>query len=131
MLQILAEHPEFSVTGADAVAAGLAEDADRYEAERQLVLDGWRTVHRAGRPARTVQVSGATHVSFMDVPFLQSRPDNPARGLLDAASIDPTRMWRVTSDLLLGFFAEHLDGVPAALLDGPRPTHPELVFGPP
>ena len=49
---------------------------------RALVYDGWRTVDRIGKPACTVQIVGATHMSFMDVPFLSLSDDSPARAML-------------------------------------------------
>lgn len=70
VLQILAPHPEFGLAPADAVAAGIAPDPDWYAAEKSIALDGWATVDRTGKPAHTVQIAGATHLSFMDVPFL-------------------------------------------------------------
>jgi predicted dienelactone hydrolase len=128
-LQLLSEHPEFAMTGAEAVAAGLATDASEHEAERAIVLGGWRTLHERARPGYTVQIAGATHPSFMDLPFLPLRDGAAVRGMLAATRIEPRRMWRVTCDVLLAFFGRHLDGAPAPLLDGRAPDHPELVFG--
>ncbi len=51
--------------------------------------------------------------------------------MLAAVTIAPERMWRVTSDLVLAFFAEHLDGVASPLLDGDTSSHPEVRFGAP
>ena len=130
VMQVLTEHPEFEMTGEQAVAAGITQDATWHDAERALVYDGWRTVDRVGEPACTVQIVGATHMSFMDVPFLSLSDDSPARAMLHQTSIDPTRMWRITSDLLLAFFAEHRDGYPGtigAVIAGA----PELRPGPP
>ena len=130
VLQVLTEHPEFEMTGEQAVAAGITQDAAWHDAERTLVYDGWRTVDRIGEPACTVQIAGASHMSFMDLPFLSVSDDSPARAMLRQTSIDPTRMWRITSDLLLAFFAEHRDGAPgtigAVIADAP-----ELRLGPP
>ena len=86
-----------------------------HDAERTLVYDGWRTVDRIGEPACTVRIAGASHMSFMDLPFLSVSDDSPARAMLRQTSIDPTRMWRITSDLLLAFFAEHRDGAPGTI----------------
>jgi predicted dienelactone hydrolase len=132
VLQVLAEHPEFAHSGAEAVAAGIATDAAGYDAEKAITFDGWRTVHQKGRPSYTVQVQGATHLSFMDVPFLPLKGDSPARAMLAATRIAPQRMWRITCDLLLSFFATHLRqaGIPSVLA-GPSDDYPELSFGPP
>ncbi|HLM22652.1 MAG TPA: hypothetical protein VK390_14150, partial [Propionibacteriaceae bacterium] len=69
-LQVLAEHAEFAITAEDAVKAGAAPNADWFEAEKAITFGGWRTVQQCAQPGYTVQISGATHVSFMDVPFL-------------------------------------------------------------
>ena len=51
--------------------------------------------------------------------------------MLASVTIAPERMWRVTSDLVLAFFAQHLDGITSALLDGDTTAHPEVSFGAP
>ena len=45
--------------------------------------------------------------------------------MLAATSIRPERMWRLTSDLLLAFFAEHLDGFSDPATD-PGTDQPEV-----
>jgi hypothetical protein len=86
-----------------------------------------------GRPAYTVEVEGSTHLSFMDVPFLPLQGDSPAAAVLAATQIEPQRMWRITWDLLLAFFATHLRpaGTPPPLLTGPTEAYHELSFGSP
>jgi hypothetical protein len=130
-LQLLAEHPEFAMSGEQAVAAGMTSAASWYEAEKTLTFGGWRTVHDLGQPAVTVQIAGATHMSFMDVPFLPLREESPVKGMLAATTIDPLRMWRITSDLLRSFFARHLDGVDSTAVDQVTADYPEIVLGPP
>jgi hypothetical protein len=103
VLQVLASHPEFDLAPADAVAAGMAPDADWYQAERAITLDGWATVDRTGRPARTVTIPGATHLSFMDIPFLPLEPDSPAAPMLANTAIEPRDMLTRTTGLLLEF----------------------------
>jgi dienelactone hydrolase len=133
VLQLLAEHPEFALSGADAVKAGAASDAAAYDAEKSITFDGWRTVNRRARPAYTIQVRGATHVSFMDVPLLPLADGSPVKAMLATAQIEPRRMWRITCDMLLAFFANHLDqaAVTPPVLAGPSGAYPELTFGPP
>jgi dienelactone hydrolase len=131
VLQVLAEHREFAVTGEQAVAAGAAPDVGWFEAEKAITFSGWRTVQEHGRPGYTVQVDGASHLSFMDVPFLPAPGTSPATAMLAATTIRPERMWRLTSDLLLAFFGRHLSGDPAPLLDGPSRDVPELRYGAP
>jgi pimeloyl-ACP methyl ester carboxylesterase len=129
-LQVLTEHREFDVPAEEAVKMGMAPDTRWFEAEKAVTFGGWRTLHERANPAYTVRITGATHLSFMDVPFLPAQEGSPARSMLAATTIEPVRMWRVTSDVVLAFLARHLDGRPAPLLDGPAPDYPELAFGP-
>ena len=129
-LQILAEHPEFSMKPTDAVTAGMAPDVEWFEAERAIAFDGWRRVHELASPGHTVRIAGATHLSFMDVPFLPQVDGAVVASMLAATTIDPARMWRLTGDLVLAFFARYLDQRPATVLDGPDPSRPELSYGP-
>jgi dienelactone hydrolase len=125
-LQVLAEHAEFARTGEDAAKAGAAPNVEWFEAEKAITL-----VQQRAQPGYTVQISGASHVSFMDVPFLPVTAGSIVKPALDAIKIHPHRMWRVTCDLLLAFFARHLNGAAAPLLDGPAADYPELTAGPP
>jgi predicted dienelactone hydrolase len=130
-LQVLAEHAEFDRTAEDAVKAGAAPDVAWFEAEKAITIDGWRDLQERTQPGYTVQISGASHVSFMDVPFLPVTDAAIVKPALDATKIEPHRMWRVTCDLLLAFFARHFNDAVAPLLDGPSADYPELIFGPP
>jgi predicted dienelactone hydrolase len=103
VLQVLASHPEFDLTPDDAVRAGVAPDPGWYTAERSITLDGWATVDRTGRPAVSRQITGATHVNFMDIPFLPLTPDSPARPMLSRATTDPDRARALTNALLIPF----------------------------
>jgi predicted dienelactone hydrolase len=97
VLQVLAEHREFAVTGEQAVAAGAAPDISWFEAEKEITFGGWRTVQEHGHPGYTVRVDDATHLSFMDVPFLpatdtgnrDARRDNDQAGADVAAHVGP------------------------------------------
>jgi hypothetical protein len=130
-MQVLAEHREFAVSSEDAVKAGAAPNVDWFEAEKAITFGGWRTVQARAQPGYTMQVGGATHLSFMDGPFLPLADASIVKPALAAAGIEPQRMWRITCDLLLAFFARHLNGAPALLLDGPADDYPELTVGPP
>jgi dienelactone hydrolase len=130
-MQVLAEHREFAVTGEEAVKAGAAPNVDWFEAEKAITFGGWRTVQHRAQPGYTVQVGGATHLSFMDVPFLPVSDASIIKPALAAANIEPQRMWRITCDLLLAFFAMHLNSDSAPLLDGLADNYPELTVGPP
>jgi dienelactone hydrolase len=131
VLQVLAQHPEFAVPADDAVKAGAAPNVEWFEAEKAITLGGWRTVDERAQPGYTFQVSGATHVSFMDVPFLPITDASIIKPVLDATRIEPKRMWRIVCDLLLAFFGRHLNDVSAPLVDRAQETYPELIVGPP
>jgi dienelactone hydrolase len=132
VLQVLAERPEFGPSGAEAVAAGRASDAEAYDTEKAIAFGGWRTVQQQGRPGYTVQVKGAGHLSFLDVGLLAVQGEGPVKAMLAATSIQPRRMWRVTCDVLLAFFATHFhQAATPPLLAGPSDDYPELAYGPP
>jgi dienelactone hydrolase len=132
-LQLLAEHPEFALSGAEAVAAGMATDAAAYDTEKAITFGGWRMVHQRARPSYTLQVKGATHLSFLDVRLLPLRGEAPPiKAMIAATRIEPRRMWRVTCDVLLAFFATHLQqAATPPLLEGPSDDYPELAYGAP
>ena len=130
-LQVLAEHGEFVMAAEDAVRAGVAPSVDWFEAEKAITFGGWHTVQQRAQPGYTAQVRGATHVSFMDIPFLPLTDGSVVKPALDATKIKPQRMWRITCDLLLAFFGRHLNGAASPLLDGPADDYPELIIGPP
>jgi pimeloyl-ACP methyl ester carboxylesterase len=132
VLQVLAEHGEFAVAAEDAVKVGAAPNVDWFEAEKAITFGGWRTVQQHGQPGYTTQIRGATHVSFMDVPFLPLTDASIVKPGIDATKIQPQRMWRISCDLMLAFFARHLNGAAAApLVDGLADNYPELIIGPP
>jgi hypothetical protein len=56
--------------------------------------------------------------------------DSIVKPAIDATKIQPQRMWRITCDLLLAFFARHLNGAAAPVLDGLADEYPELTIGP-
>ncbi|MBG0564771.1 alpha/beta hydrolase family protein [Actinoplanes aureus] len=105
VLQVLAQHAEFELEPDDAVAAGMAPDAEWYAAEKAITLDGWTTVDRAGKPAHTVAISGASHLSFMDVPFLPVGSDSLVVPMLARTTIEPGRMLSVTTALVVAFLS--------------------------
>jgi len=105
VLQVLAPHHEFDTDPDDAVKAAMAPAADWYVAERAITLGGWSTVDRTARPAYSVQITGASHVSFMDVPFLPLEPGSPVASMLAAATIDPARFLAVTNALVVAFLS--------------------------
>ena len=126
-LRIAADHVETSQPCVDSAAYPAA----LCEADRVAMVDGWRVVDSTAQPSYVVTVRGAVHSNFLDVPFLPLHPDGIMQAGLAPAAIDGERMWRITCDYLLAFFAKHLDGASAPLLDGPSPGYPEVTFGPP
>jgi pimeloyl-ACP methyl ester carboxylesterase len=105
VLQVLAPHREFDADPDHAVKAGMAPDPRWYAAERAITLGGWSTVDRTGRPAHSVQITGTSHLSFMDVPFLPFDPGSPAEPMLAATTVDPFGMLAVTNALLTAFLS--------------------------
>jgi predicted dienelactone hydrolase len=130
-MAIVGEHAELTMSGQQAVDAGITTDAVGYEAEAEITFGGWRTIQERANPGYVVRVSGSVHVSFIDLPFLPVREDAPIGAMLASARLDPLRAWRITSDLVLAFFGRHFDGDPGTLLDDPGATYPEVSSGPP
>src|SRR4029450_6186381 len=103
-----------------------------FEAEKAITFGGWRTVQQRAQPGYTAQIGGATHFGFLDVPFLPVTDASIVKPAIDATKIQPQRMWRITCDLLLAFFARHLNGAAAApVLYGLADEYPELTIGQP
>ncbi|WP_274911340.1 alpha/beta hydrolase family protein [Streptomyces sp. WZ-12] len=78
-------------------------------------LDGWK---------RWLTVSGAHHVSFLDLPVLAAQ-----LGVHDpAASLSGRRAAQITRRYAGAFFDRHLRGIREPLLDGPSKANPEVRF---
>jgi predicted dienelactone hydrolase len=92
-----------------------------------LFAESWQTVRDTAQPGSWLVIEGSRHGSYSDATFLPGGSEI-LRSLVGGATIEPERMWRVTSDLLLAFFNTHLNGTPAPLLDGPSPEYPEVQF---
>ena len=73
-----------------------------------------------------VQIDGATHASFVDVPAWKKYVSEKFKGIL--GSIDGRRVLKINNDYVLQFFNKHLKGIPAPLLDGPCKEYPEVKF---
>jgi len=97
------------------------------EAIEALFAASWQTVRDTAQPGSWLIIEGSRHGSYSDAPFLPAGAEI-LRALVGGTTIEPDRMWRVTSDLLLAFFDRHLNGTPAPLLDGPSPEYPEVQF---
>ena len=101
------------------------------EAERELMVGGWQVAYERGQPGYAVLIEGSGHISFMDAPFLPVAPGSMGAASLASVRLDGRRTWRIVCDHLLAFFARHLDGAAAPLLDGPTPAFPEVKHGGP
>ena len=80
-------------------------------------------------PAYFLQVSGAKHFNFSDLPFRQVflvRPLFRAAGYV--GSIDPGRGLQITNTYLAAFFDRYLKGSDNGLLSGPSTQYPEVQF---
>lgn len=129
---------------ADVVQAGLRQpsmwitrDADTMRLERQRA-GGWseaditqtlttmRAVFEKSLPGDGyyVQVPGMFHVNFTDTPYFS--PLAPQLGF--AGPLDAQRAYNIVNAYSLAFFDQHLEGRPAALLDGPAKQYPEVLF---
>ncbi|MET9442697.1 alpha/beta hydrolase [Streptomyces sp. NPDC006610] len=92
-------------------------DGDRSWTRDWPLLDGWK---------RWIDVTGANHFTFTDVPVLGDQlgllpPQEPLSG---------RRSQEITRAYMTAFFDLHLKGVDRGLLDGPTAGHPEVVFHP-
>jgi hypothetical protein len=80
-------------------------------------------------PARDgyyVSIPGMFHVNFTDGPYF-----TPRGSLLNppfAGPINAQRGFDIINAYSLAFFDQHLEGHPAALLAGPSPQYPEVLF---
>jgi hypothetical protein len=129
---------------ADVVQAGLRQasmwmtrDANTMRLERQR-SGGWpeAEIHQTLTTMQTVfnkslprdgyyvQVPGMFHVNFTDAPYWSPI----ARQLGFAGPIDPQRGFDIVNAYTLAFFDQHLEGRPAALLNGPSKQYPEVIF---
>ncbi len=120
-LLLMADHPSCPEQ------AEMGITVEQCEAVETLFTGSWQTVHESAQPGYWVVIVGSRHGSYSDAPFLPARPEILGP-LLGGATIDPERMWRVTSDLQLAFFDAHLNGNPAPLLEGASPDYPEVRF---
>jgi Platelet-activating factor acetylhydrolase, isoform II len=131
VLQILADHSELQLPCKDQVEMGVYPTVAWCGAERTLMRGGWQTVHEQAQPGYGVLITGTGHASFLDLPFLPLVSDSRAAAGLAAVRINGLRAWRITCDYLLAFFAKHVLGTKAPLLDGAAAPYPEARFGAP
>ncbi|HEY3341404.1 MAG TPA: hypothetical protein VGK81_05275, partial [Anaerolineae bacterium] len=77
--------------------------------------------------AYLLNVSGAQHFNFSDLPQRQVPPARPlfrAMGL--TGSIDPLRGEQIADAYLLAFFDRYLRNIASPLLAGSSPAYPEV-----
>ncbi len=91
--------------------------------------DGWAPFANASANVLWIQVNGAGHMDFSDLPALMAlRPANEPRELVGLGTIAPQRSFAVQSAYVVAFLDRHLRGEPQALLDGPSASYPEVTF---
>ena len=71
-----------------------------------------------------VSVAGMFHVNFTDAPYFTPL----AHQLGFAGPMNAQRGFDIINAYSLAFFDQHLEGHPAALLDGPAKQYPEVLF---
>ncbi len=80
-------------------------------------------------PAFFLQVSGAKHFNFSDLPLRQVGLVRPLFRLAGyAGSIDPQRGLQIANTYLAAFFDRYLKGEENGLLSGPSSLYPEVRF---
>ncbi|MEZ5406856.1 MAG: hypothetical protein R2761_02460 [Acidimicrobiales bacterium] len=95
VLQLFAEHPEYSQPPPDASRAG-DERQDAYAAiDRVTTVGGWQALHEQAKPGVAAVVRGATHTSFCDWPLLPLHRWSPAQASLGGRS--GPAVWRCVS----------------------------------
>ena len=71
-----------------------------------------------------LQVPGMFHANFTDIPYW-----SPLLSRLGVTGpLDRTRAHDIVNAYSLAFFERHLKDRPQALLDGPTPRYPEILF---
>ncbi|WP_030024121.1 alpha/beta hydrolase family protein [Streptomyces monomycini] len=78
-------------------------------------LNGWK---------RWLTVTGATHLTFTDLPALAQQTGLPT----PTGAVPGLRGSDLTRTYVSAFFDQHLRGIPQPLLDGPDPGSPEVTF---
>jgi dienelactone hydrolase len=94
--------------------------------------DSYDTVPGGAKPGMHLRLAGSTHPfskDFLLVPLISQHPSNTNRGRPQAApTIDPKRAIKITQAYIEAFFDRYLNGQTVALLKGPSPEYPEIMF---
>lgn len=86
VLQLFAEHTEYSQLPPDAARPGDQRQAAYATVDRVTTVGGWQALHEKATPGVAAVVRGATHTSFCDWPLLPLRRWSPARASLGGRS---------------------------------------------
>ncbi|MEU4199616.1 alpha/beta hydrolase [Streptomyces sp. NPDC039022] len=78
-------------------------------------LNGWK---------RWLTVTGATHLTFTDLPALAQQAGLPT----PPGTVPGLRGSDLTRSYVSAFFDQHLHGIPRPLLNAPNPATPEVTF---
>jgi predicted dienelactone hydrolase len=108
VLQLFAEHPEYTLTPAEAVDRGLVANEDYARVDRATTVGAWDALHGAASPGYAAVVRHATHTSFQDWPMLPMWRWSPARRAL--AGVVGPRVWRAVTQAVRAFLDAHARG---------------------
>jgi predicted dienelactone hydrolase len=93
---------------------------------------GYDAVLSGAKPGNHLRLSGSVHRFANDfglIPFISQAPRSATQSRPpEVSSIDPARALRITETYVEAFFDQYLNGKTAALLKGPSPDYPEIVF---
>jgi hypothetical protein len=87
-------------------------------------LENWKASDITQTLNTMQAVPGMFHVNFTDAPYFT--PLGPLLGF--TGPINAQRGFDIVNAYSLAFFDQHLEGRPAALLDGPSKQYPEVIF---
>lgn len=86
VLQLFAEHAEYSQLPPDAARPGDERQFAYAAIDRVTTVGGWQALHEQAKPGVAAIVRNATHTSFCDWPLLPLRRWSPARASLGGRS---------------------------------------------
>jgi hypothetical protein len=132
ILQLFAEHPEYTEPIAAAIADRRYVSAEYASADRATTVGAWHMLHDSATPGHSALVREATHTSFSDWPLLAPRRWSPVRRAL--AGVSGPAVWRTTTRAVVAFLDHYVRDRPgdvaAALAADPglRVADPAALF---
>jgi hypothetical protein len=108
VLQLFGEHPEYTESITEALAAKRYANEEYAHADRATTVGEWEALHRSARPGYAAVVTGATHTSFSDWPMLPSTFWSiGARAL---RGVSGPHVFDASSRAILAFLDRHVRG---------------------